>query len=219
MATTGYSEFRTLSKNGFNKFSQYKYVDKDTLYDYFRVYFAEERLFVLASTESTTRGQRPNKNNETMNTSLVHKKLTIVNLDNPEEKIEVYSDGVGEDKTDKDIYQGDTGAMKYFLIDNFLVSGGDSFPGDVEHDSNEKKTYKETRKEHGDNGNGKVSIFSTAPNGQMPNLSKVYGLAKEFWPSLNDAMKGTLNTLFEKGNELNESGAKTWITNINNAAR
>jgi hypothetical protein len=130
---------KEIPKNGFNKFANYKYVDKDTLYDYLRAYFNEVGLALISSTESVQREQRKNNKGELFNASIVTKKHTIVNIDNPDEKIEVLSAGVGEDKTDKDIYQADTGAMKYFLIDNFFISGGDSFPGDVEHDRKESK--------------------------------------------------------------------------------
>jgi len=129
---------KEIPKNGFNKFANYKYVDKDTLYDYLRVYFNEVGLAVISSTESVKRERQTSNKGEMFNTTIITKKHTIVNIDNPEEKIEVMSTGVGEDKTDKDIYQADTGAMKYFLIDNFFISGGDSFPGDVEHDSKDK---------------------------------------------------------------------------------
>ena len=171
-----------IPKNGYNSFSKYNYVPKDTLYDYFRNYFEIERLFVIASTESTNRGQRIGKNGETMNMSLVHKKFTIVNLDNPEEKIEVFADGVGEDKTDKDTYQADTGAMKYFLIDNFLVSGGDSFPGDIEHDSNEQK----------------VQPIKT------PNLDKFFNLMKQNAAKLPEPFRADARALVNQKQEITD---------------
>lgn len=128
----------SIPKNGYNSYSNYKYVDKDTLYDYFRQYFAEHNLLVLTSEDSYERTERKNAKGEVLNVSSVRQKHTIINIDNTDERIELFSRGVGEDKTDKDAYQADTGAMKYFLIDNFFVSGGDSFPGDVEHNINEK---------------------------------------------------------------------------------
>ena len=108
-----------------------------------RVYFNEVGLAVISSTESVKRERQTSNKGEAFNVTIVTKKHTIVNIDNPEEKIEVMSAGVGEDKTDKDIYQADTGAMKYFLIDNFFISGGDSFPGDIEHDLKDKKAQSE----------------------------------------------------------------------------
>ena len=128
------SKVGTIPKSGFNSYAKYKYVTKDTLYDYFRAYFEEEKLLVLTSTEIVEHKVGQTAKGESTNRTMVQQKHVIINAENPDEKIEVFSVGTGEDKGDKDIYQADTGAMKYFLIDNFFVSGGDSFPGDVEYD-------------------------------------------------------------------------------------
>jgi hypothetical protein len=174
----------SIEKNGLNKFANYRYVDKDTLYDYFRAYFAAERLFVFSSTESAIRAESKNAKGEKINTSIVRKKHTIVDLDNPESsKVEVFSEGVGEDKTDKDIYQADTGAMKYFLIDNFFVSGGDSFPGDVEHDANNKNN----------GSNGKQPT---------PNLDKFYNLMKQNAAKLPEPFRADARAIVNKKQEI-----------------
>jgi hypothetical protein len=133
------SRVGTIPKDGYNSYSGYKYVSKDALYDYFRQFLTDVGLVILPVENEITRTGRENKKGETVNVSIVEKKLQIVNVENPDEKITIATAGIGEDKTDKDGYQADTGAMKYFFINTFLVSGGDSFPGDVEHNGNDAK--------------------------------------------------------------------------------
>ena len=125
-----------IPKNGYNSFSKYHYVDKDTLYDYMRKYLSEQKLVVLADVEVVRRDTVTTDKGD-KNKTIVNSSFTIINAEKPDEKVVVKMPGLGEDKTDKDLYQALTGAMKYFFINNFLISGGDSYPGDVEHVANQ----------------------------------------------------------------------------------
>ncbi|MFW6120731.1 MAG: ERF family protein [Petrotogales bacterium] len=156
---------KNIPKNGYNSYSRYYYVDKDTLYDYMRSYFQEENLFVLTTDENHERQTIERKDDkrktEFINSTIITQKHIVVNINNPDEKVEFYSKGLGVDKTDKDLYQASTGAMKYFLINNFFISGGDSFPADVEHDSNERQTNNNSQSENEEKKKDRVNTEDT----------------------------------------------------------
>jgi hypothetical protein len=177
-----------IPKSGFNNFSKYKYVTKDTLYDYFRAYFEEEKLLVLTSTEIIEHKIGQTAKGESTNRTMVQQKHIIINAEKSEEKIEVFSVGTGEDKGDKDIYQADTGAMKYFLIDNFFVSGGDSFPGDVEHD---KKSETVKKKEI------------------APNIITLKTLANKYVDKLSNKQKQEIRKIVSDG-KLTDDAINVW---------
>lgn len=110
-----------VEKTGQNTHSNYAYVEANVLIPKLRELLIEERVLLLTSSDKADHAFHPEKGSKF---TTVHVHYTIVNVDNPEEQIVLPFLGEGYDSTDKGIYKGFTGALKYFIMDNFLVPIG-----------------------------------------------------------------------------------------------
>src|SRR4051794_9290954 len=105
----------TVEKRGKNAHFNYEYATESDLMNAVRSGLAEKRVFVLTSVEGTQRGP---------DVTEVHTLHTFVDGDTGE-TLSVKGYGQAANKVDKGGYSALTGAMKYFLMKNFLISTGD----------------------------------------------------------------------------------------------
>lgn len=126
-----------IPKNGYNDFHKYKYATEDDVTTHLRKQLKEVKLglTVRASGENTVQSMGGKCDANLTTVTVIFR---IVDLDTGfYEDLPFY--GKGEDKGDKGIYKAYTGAVKYFLMKNFLMSTGD----DPENDGKDKKNKNE----------------------------------------------------------------------------
>lgn len=141
------AEVKRIPKSGFNDHFKYKYAQEGDILDGIRPILADVGLALWTDVESQTRELLPihDKYNPTNpdKTKLkwftkVKMKFTIACTDSGETISSTYY-GEGEDDADKGLYKAYTGATKYFLTKNFLISSGDILqdnePSDPEADT------------------------------------------------------------------------------------
>lgn len=102
-----------VSKSGFNDHQKYQYIMESDLLEAVRKDIANEGIFIFSSVESVTKQD---------SITTVHVKNTFVDSETGE-TFEVMSAGQGADKQDKGVYKALTGAYKYFVMKNFMMSG------------------------------------------------------------------------------------------------
>ena len=105
-----------VEKKGYNDFHKYNYVLEADLISAVRVSLIAEGVFVTCSVVGQTHEG---------NLTLVNTKHRFINADDATDFVEVDGQGQGNDSGDKGGYKAITGAMKYFLMKNFLIATGD----------------------------------------------------------------------------------------------
>jgi hypothetical protein len=103
-----------IEKSGFNDFHKYAYVKEDDLTEAIRGELASRGVVLLSSVLDSERVA-------TLTTVTV--RFTFVDSVTGEQHAADWQ-GTGEDKGDKGLYKAYTGALKYFLLKNFLVPTG-----------------------------------------------------------------------------------------------
>ncbi len=120
-------ELGWIEKRGENKFFNYRYAMESDILDAIRSRLAVRHIFVQTLikklTESDTGRTQGNKN-EKIQKSVVWTTHTFHDGESGE-SLEINGYGVGEDTADKGPYKAMTGAMKYAMSKNFLISSGD----------------------------------------------------------------------------------------------
>jgi hypothetical protein len=126
------AETRWVEKKGRNSFFNYDYARETDILDAVRTKLAENGIFVFTSVEHTDAKETAKRTRDGSPVNLVFVKTKHTFWDGESgETAEVFGTGCGEDSGDKAIYKAITGAMKYFISKNFLISTGD----DPEKDS------------------------------------------------------------------------------------
>lgn len=121
-------EVSKIPKNGKNTFHNYKYVMESDLVEAVRDKLAERHIFITSSTKGieTVELSKPTKGGE-----IVTQKIGILRVEytfhDGESGEKLTMEGAGEIDQDggKGLYKALTGAMKYFLMKQFLVATGD----------------------------------------------------------------------------------------------
>ncbi len=121
-------EMPTVAKDGHNAFHKYDYATEASFVHALRPLLFKHGLVIIPSVASI-----PQVENGLTSITM---KFTIVNIDKPEERVDLLVPGQGQDKGDKGVYKSITGAKKYFIALAFMVATGD----DPEKD--EKGTFK-----------------------------------------------------------------------------
>ncbi len=130
------AETRWVEKKGRNSFFNYDYARETDILDAVRTKLAEHGIFVFTSVEHTDVKETAKRTRDGSPVNLVFVKTKHTFWDGESgETAEVFGTGCGEDSGDKAIYKAITGAMKYFISKNFLISTGD----DPEKDSEPSK--------------------------------------------------------------------------------
>ncbi len=125
-----------VEKKGRNSFFNYDYARETDILDAVRSKLAESGVFVFTSVESMDLRETGKRTRDGSPVSQVSVRTKHVFRDaDTGESEEVFGYGSGEDAGDKAVYKAITGAMKYFISENFLISTGD----DPEKDSETEK--------------------------------------------------------------------------------
>lgn len=128
-----------IEKSGYNSHQKYHYSTEQDLVNAVRQLLLDNQLLVLTDSETkevvkVSKSDKDGKSKETL--------VTVVNTRHTFCDVEtgftypIQSTGAGWDDTDKGVYKGLTGAMKYFISKNFLVATED----DPENDGETLKT-------------------------------------------------------------------------------
>lgn len=133
------AEISRVKKAGFNKFQNYAYATEADLVDEVREKLGHAGVFILTSVEEVVTTDTGRKTSGSIPIKLTRAKVkhTFCDADSAETR-EVISYGEGEDQGDKGVYKAVTGAVKYFISKNFLMSTGD----DPESDESDKPAEK-----------------------------------------------------------------------------
>jgi hypothetical protein len=111
------AELQSIPKNGYNSFGKYKYATDGDVLDTFRVLLAKHGIGWDVSMESHEWIAEKNR-------TIVHLKITLTNIDDPEDFVDLKAIGEANDKTDKGTVKALTSGVKYFLLKTFLASAG-----------------------------------------------------------------------------------------------
>jgi hypothetical protein len=127
------AETRWVEKKGRNAFFNYDYARETDILDAVRTKLAENGIFVFTSIESmeTKETGKRTRDGSPLHLVFVRTKHTFWDGESGD-TAEVFGSGCGEDSGDKAIYKAITGAMKYFVSKNFLISTGDDPEKDEE---------------------------------------------------------------------------------------
>ncbi len=124
------NDMQTVAKDGRNDFHKYDYATEASFVHALRPLLFKHGLVIVPSVASIPQFEN--------GLTSITMKFTIVNIDKPDEKVDMLIPGQGQDKGDKGVYKALTGAKKYFIALAFMVATGD----DPEKD--EKGTTKAT---------------------------------------------------------------------------
>lgn len=113
------AEKGVLKRGGKNDSQHYSYFSEAQYKELFTKLFSESGIELIVSEADVCDVACNNKIRR------VKLEITLVNIDNPQDKETVYSSGEGMDGGDKAIYKAKTGALKYFLANEFMVATGD----------------------------------------------------------------------------------------------
>lgn len=118
-------EINRVPKTGWNDFHRYKFVTESDLSDAVREHLGKVGVFIFTDVVEITR-EEVDKTARGARQWLTRVKLshTFVEAESGASHT-VFSYGEGIDGADKGIYKAITGATKYFLYKNFLISTGD----------------------------------------------------------------------------------------------
>lgn len=119
-----------VEKSGYNAHQKYKYITESDLLDCVRKEIADNGIFIFSSIEDSQVREVVRKDKDSNYITNVKIKYTFFDGDSGE-SFSVHSMGEGSDSLDKGIFKAITGANKYFLLKNFMLSGDD----DPEKDS------------------------------------------------------------------------------------
>jgi len=166
-----------MERKGENTFHHYSYFTEDQLTAALRPKLAAENLFILTSVESiATEVFKNQKGNEER---LVTVTTSHVIYDGETGgKLVARGVGMGADAGDKGAYKAVTGAMKYFLMKNFLISDNADPEGDVAADKARATKHSPTR----DNASRKTADTPTAKAdlASLRNWAEENGVTEEF---------------------------------------
>lgn len=116
-------------KNGYNSFHKYNYATESDLTESIRPILLESGLAFFSSVLEQERDGEFTK---------VKMEFTLADVDTGEVLKSIYW-GEGQDKGDKGLYKGYTGATKYFLMKTFLIPTGDDPEADNGTDERNSK--------------------------------------------------------------------------------
>jgi ERF superfamily len=148
-------EVKRIPKNGWNDFHKYKYSQEGDILDGIRPILSDVGLMLWTTiadesrkiVDYFSRGKEVGKRTLTK----VKVEYTIGCADTGETLSSFYY-GEGEDESDKGLYKAYTGATKYFLTKNFLISSGDILqdnePSDPEADTQRYKDQPQRSKQN-----------------------------------------------------------------------
>lgn len=193
------AEIERVPKRGKNEFHNYDYVTEPDLVDAVRSKLAKRRVFVFSSVEELTREG-----------SLTTAKVRYTFADGESgETFDVVYYGQGDDKGDKGAYKAYTGALKYFLMKNFLVATGDDPEADTETDKRasgrggaqkperQTSTQRDTQARRKAAAEARQSDSLTVHGGALtqPQIKRLFAIGTKAGVSVKDVLR----TAYRKG--------------------
>lgn len=127
------SEINNVTKNGYNDFQKYRFAKESDFVEAIKPLLTKYRLMILP--DVVVMVHAPEK------PALIDIKMTftIVNIDNPTDKVVASMGGQGADNGDKAIYKAISGTKKYFYAVTFAISTGDDPEENSSNDKNPEK--------------------------------------------------------------------------------
>lgn len=199
------NECQKVEKNGFNKFGGYKYVMAVDVIGNIQKLLVSNGVHLTINETSCERREYMNAKGVTNYFSKLGATATFVNIDKPDDKIEVTYFSISADSGDKDIFKAKTNGLKYVLSQQFMIVSSDFI--DTENDSNETSLDVNTSnfkgaKERKEKAAGKNVSDTRIPFGKNKNMS-----FKEVGPDIVKGMRdwcasknddGKFNEIIEK---------------------
>lgn len=176
----------------------WKYVSGDQYIQYLRVACLEAGLLFKSDVIKTEFiAQLPTV--EKMNMIMVEMKFTLIDPETGE-FLEYMASGEGADFTDKGGYKAKTGAIKYFIRDNFLV-GESTDPEEIDTDGKKSKFIitDDEKKE------AKTNLMSKANSTQK---KAIKGLIGKLLKANKEENQEYVNDLLEKTNSFKDIDSK-----------
>lgn len=120
------SEISRVKKNGVNQFQRYAYATEADLVEEVREKLGLAGIFIFTECVEIIQRETGRKTSGGLAILITRVKVKHTFCDSDSQEVfELHSYGEGEDSGDKGIYKAMTGAVKYFLAKNFLMSTGD----------------------------------------------------------------------------------------------
>lgn len=194
-------EVKRIPKNGWNDFHRYKYSQEGDILDGIRPILSEVGLMLW--TDIVEEIRKPvtyfSKGKEVGQRTITKVKIQYtIGCADTGETISTHYFGEGEDESDKGLYKAYTGATKYFLTKNFLISSGDILkedePTDPEFDG-QRHQDKRQNPQNGSQQRPKQNQGQSQPQGQKTETDPVIdGIKKSellaLWKTLAGEEKG-----------------------------
>lgn len=136
----------TIEKRGYNSYNNYDYATAEDIKEAIRPLCAEENIWISSHRGDYKKNIVKTKNGTSMEVEL--DMYFTIRCGDTGAKITLLYSGYAIDKGDKFLYKAYTGAMKYFLINNFMLSAGDDPEMDspeIEEDANIEEKNIETK--------------------------------------------------------------------------
>lgn len=111
-----------VKKSGYNSHQNYQYITESDLLEVVREELAKLNIFVFSSVDDCNSRELTREGKLSNYITTVKMTFTFVDGDTGEQ-MSVGAIGEGADTQDKGIFKAITGATKYFLLKNFMLSG------------------------------------------------------------------------------------------------
>lgn len=193
------AEVKRIPKNGFNKFHGYEYSTESDVKEGVRSLLSEHGLTLDIELKEDSKALVDTKQGKQW---LHTVKMEFILTDNDTGYMDIKtSKGEGTDVGDKGIYKAYAGCIKYYLINNFLLSTGeldtDPEAGDVDQVHNGNKGNKGNRN-NGNNRNGNNRNNNQNQNKQQQKPKATRSGIEAKWKQLNNGSLEGLDAYIEK---------------------
>ncbi len=115
---------KKIPKTGYNNYHKYHYVQESDLLEVVKTELIKQGIYLTTSITSISRTDHAKGDGKFDHLTTIQAEYTFVDVKSGE-KIAICGAGEGADSLDKGVYKANTGAFKYFLMRNFLISTGD----------------------------------------------------------------------------------------------
>jgi len=112
-----------IEKSGYNKYDDYEYATAEDIKEALRPLCAEENLWISSEVKGYSKKQVQTQRGNS--TEIELGMYFTLRCGDTGAKVKLLYSGYALDEGDKHIYKAYTGAIKYFLINNFMLSTGD----------------------------------------------------------------------------------------------
>lgn len=159
------AQCKTLEKDGFNKQQNYKYVTESTVADTIRKLAGEAGIAIFPSVDSVEKVEAGHTNSGNVWwLTKVWVVYTLINAENPDDKLISRHYAEALDTADKGIYKALTNCHKYMLLRTFCLGSDD----DVENDGKEAGQGAPPAQGGAPQGRGQKSPSAKSGRGAQP---------------------------------------------------